>query len=71
MSNDNNINSNSLEEQRRRKADNFRLRIQDDYDDVGESGFNDEPEEISSYSGEDVKDQIARESRRSLKRKMK
>ena len=29
MSNDNNINSNSLEEQRRRKADNFRLRIQD------------------------------------------
>ena len=69
MNNDNNINS--LEEQRRRKADNFRLRIQDDYDDEGESGYSDEPEEISSYSGEDVKDQIARESRRSLKRKMK
>ena len=69
MNNDNNINS--LEEQRRRKADNFRLRIQDDYDDEGESGYSDEPEEISSYSGEDVKDQIARESKRSLKRKMK
>ena len=45
MNNDNNINS--LEEQRRRKADNFRLRIQDDYDDEGESGYSDEPEEIS------------------------
>ena len=69
MNNDNNFNS--LEEQRRRKADNFRLRIQDDYDDPGADGYSDQPEEISSYSGEDVKDQIARESKRSLKRKMK
>lgn len=67
MSNDNN---NSLEEQRRRKAESFRLNIRDDYDDEG-AGMEFEPEEISSYSGEDVKDQIARESRRSLKRKQK
>ncbi|MBR1481917.1 MAG: endolytic transglycosylase MltG [Ruminococcus sp.] len=69
MSNDNN--NNSLEEQRRRKAESFRLNIRDDYDDDGESGAHNEPEEISSYSGEDVKDQIARESKRSLKRKRK
>ena len=65
MNNDNNFNS--LEEQRRRKAESFRLNIGDNYDDDGVSG-NSEPEEISSYSGEDVKHQIARESKRSLKR---
>ena len=65
MSNDNNFNS--LEEQRRRKAESFRLNISDNYDDDGVRGSS-EPEEISSYSGEDVKHQIARESKRSLKK---
>ena len=66
MSNENN--NNSVDEQRRRKANDFRLHISDNYDDEGESGADAGPEEISSYSGEDVKHQIARESKRSLKR---
>ena len=65
MSNDNNFNS--LEEQRRRKADSFRLNISENYDEDGELGSS-EPEEISSYSGEDIKHRIARESKRSLKK---
>ena len=36
MSNDNNFNS--LEEQRRRKAESFRLNISDNYDDDGVRG---------------------------------
>lgn len=60
---------NALEEQRRRRAENFRLNIRDNYDEEGEEDY--EPEEISSFSGEDVKDQIARESKRSLKRKQR
>lgn len=65
MSTDNN--NHGLEEQRRRKAENFKLNIRDNYDDDGTSYGSSEPEEISSYSGEEVKDQIARESKRSLK----
>lgn len=67
MSNENN--RPSLEEQRRRKAENFRLNIRDNYDDFGDIGEESGREEISSYSGEDVKVQIARESKRSLKKK--
>lgn len=66
MSNDNYT---ELEEQRRRRAERFQLNIPDDADDYGV--YDAEPEEISSYSGEDVKDQIARESKKSLKRKNK
>ena len=70
MSND--MNNHGLEEQRRRKAENFRLNIRDNYDDDGSSYASEsEPEEISSYSGEDIKDQIARESRKSLKKRQK
>lgn len=70
MSNENN--NHGLEEQRRRRAENFKLNIRDNYDDDG-SDYNmeAEPEEISSYSGEEVKDQIARESRKSLKKRQK
>ena len=68
MSNDNQFSD--LEEQRRKKADGFQLNIRDDYDEAGDSTSG-EPEEISSYSGEDVKVQIARESKRSLKKKRK
>lgn len=67
MSNDN---YSELEEQRRRRAENFRLNIRDD-DDNYDALADTEPEEISSYSGEDVKDQIARESKKSLKRRDK
>ncbi len=64
-------NNRSLEEQRRRKAENFRLNIQDDIDDVdGTDDFYDSSE-LTSYSGEDVKEQIERESKKSLKRKKK
>ena len=53
MSTDNN--NHGLEEQRRRKAENFKLNIRDNYDDDGTSYGSSEPEEISSYSGEDLK----------------
>lgn len=69
MSTDNN--NHGLEEQRRRKAENFKLNIRDNYDDDGTSYGSSEPEEISSYSGEEVKDQIARESKRSLKKRQR
>ena len=70
MSND--MNNHGLEDERRRKAENFRLNIRDNYDDDGSSYASEsEPEEISSYSGEDIKDQIARESRKSLKKRQK
>ena len=70
MSKDNN--NYGLEEQRRQKAENFKLNIRENYDDDGtEFGSPSEPEEISSYSGEEVKDQIARESKKSLKKRQK
>ncbi len=70
MSNDNNYNG--FEEQRRRKAENFKLNIRDNYDDNGSSySAEAEPEEISSYSGEEVKYQIERESKKSLKKRKK
>lgn len=68
MSVDNYNNPSSLEEQRRRRAENFRLNIQDSYDDVPEY---DEPSELNSYSGQEVKAQIERESKKSMKRKKK
>jgi UPF0755 protein len=67
----NDKNNHGLEEQRRRRAENFKLNIRDNYDDEGSSDYDREPEEISSYSGEEVKDQIARESRKSLKKRQK
>lgn len=69
MSFDNNSRKN-LEEQRRRRAESFHLNINDNYDDDGAS-YNDGPAEINSYSGQDVKDQIARESKNALKKKKK
>ncbi|MBQ1507241.1 MAG: endolytic transglycosylase MltG, partial [Ruminococcus sp.] len=63
--------NNSFEEQRRRKAANFRLMIQDNYDDEGSENTESEPSELNSYSGQDVKAQIERESRHALKKKMK
>ena len=69
MSLENNNNSRrNLEEQRRMKAESFHLNIQDNYDDEGGYGY-DEPEELNSYSGQDVKEQIARESKNALKKR--
>ncbi len=72
MSQDNfNQNDRNLEAQRRKRAENFRLNIQDDFDDFGDdSGFS-EPSDLNSYSGEEVREKIARDSKNALKRKKK
>lgn len=72
MSVDNYNNQSNLEEQRRRKAENFRLNIQETYDDEYDyESYADGPSELNSYSGQDVKEQIERESKKSLKIKKK
>lgn len=63
----NNDNKTEFELQRRRKADNFHLNIQDDF--VASSERQNSFDELNSYSGQDVKEQIARNSKKSLKRK--
>lgn len=65
----NNDNNTDFELQRRRKADNFHLNIQDDF--IASSERKNSFDELNSYSGQDVKDQIARNSKKSLKRKKK
>ncbi|MEE0912956.1 MAG: endolytic transglycosylase MltG [Ruminococcus sp.] len=71
MSLENNNNSQrNFEQQRRMKAESFHLNIQDNYDDDGSFSY-DEPEELNSYSGQDVKEQIARESKNALKKRKK
>lgn len=64
------VDNNNFKEQRRRRAENFQLKIQDNYDYESESLANDSAE-LNSYSGQDVKDQIARESKHALKKKRK
>ena len=66
---ENNDNSRrEFEAQRRKKAENFHLSIADNYDDGGNAR---QPEEINSYSGQDVKEQIAKESKKSLKKRQR
>ena len=69
MSEDNNIQN--LEEKRRQKAKNFTLNIQDDIFDEPTDTSRNEPEELNSYSGEDVKAQMAKNSKQALKKKKK
>jgi len=64
------VENNNFKEQRRRRAANFQLNIQDNYDYESESVANDSAE-LNSYSGQDVKEQIARESKHALKKKKK
>lgn len=64
------VDNNNFKEQRRRRAENFQLKIQDNYDYESESAAADSAE-LNSYSGQDVKDQIARESKHALKKKRK
>ncbi len=61
-----------LSEQRRRKAENFRLSIDDsNFDDTSYDETDDEPSELNSYSGQDVREQMAKESRHALKKRKK
>lgn len=67
----NNDSEKMIEEQRRRKAAQFRLRIDADsenFDDADEAA---ESSELNSYSGEDVREQIERNSKQALKKKKK
>ena len=65
MSEENNIQN--LEEKRRQKAKSFTLNIQDDIYDESAKTENNEPEELNSYSGEDVKEQMAKNSKQATK----
>ncbi len=58
---------NNFDEQRRKKAENFRLNIADEGDAKDSSAGS--SQEINSYSGQDVKEQIARESQKSLRKR--
>lgn len=69
MSEDNNIQN--LEEKRRQKAKNFTLNIHGDILDEPAEPANNEPQELNSYSGEDVKAQMAKDSKQALKKKKK
>ena len=69
MSEENNIQN--LEEKRRQKAKSFTLNIQDDIYDESAKTENNEPEKLNSYSGEDVKEQMAKNSKQALKKKKK
>ena len=61
-----------LEEQRRKKVKNFKLNIQNDiYDQPAVLDENVELEELTSYSGEDVKQKMAKDSKHALKKKKK
>lgn len=66
----NNFTQNNLEQQRRRRAENFHLNISDNYDDDGENNYS-KSDELNSYSGQDVKDKIAKQSKNALKKKKK
>lgn len=64
------VDNRNFKEQRRRRAESFQLNIQDNYDYESESVYDDSAE-LNSYSGQDVKEQIARESKNALKKKKK
>ena len=62
----------TLEEHRRKKASQFHLNIDEyaDEENSSETDF-DEKSELNSYSGQEVKEQIARDSKYALKQKRK
>lgn len=62
----------TLNEQRRRKAEEFKLSIDDsNFDDTSYENEDSEPSELNSYSGQDVREQMARDSRHALKKRKK
>ena len=58
---------NNIDEQRRKKAENFHLNIADEGE--AKNGSESNSQVINSYSGQDVKEQIARESKKSLRKR--
>lgn len=67
----NNESEKYLEEQRRRKAAQFKLRIDAESENFDDAEEVDESSELNSYSGEDVREQIERNSKQALKKKKK
>ena len=67
-----NMSEQELNAQRRRRAENFKLNIDEsEYEDDNFVKSEDEPSNLNSYSGQDVKKQMARESKQVLKQKKK
>ena len=67
-----NMSEQELNAQRRRRAENFKLNIDEsEYEDDNLVKSEDEPSNLNSYSGQDVKKQMARESKQVLKQKKK
>lgn len=68
-----NMSEQELNAQRRKRAENFRLNIDEtEYEDENMYGESEsEPSDLNSYSGQDVKKQMARESKHVLKQKNK
>ncbi len=54
-----------LEQQRRRRAEQFRLNIENNQQ---EPVWDDDVSELNSFSGEDVKEELERNSRKALKK---
>ena len=62
-----NMSEQELNAQRRRRAENFKLNIDEsEYEDDNFVKSEDEPSNLNSYSGQDVKKQMARESKQVL-----
>lgn len=67
-----NMSEQELNAQRRRRVENFKLNIDEsEYEDDNLVKSEDEPSNLNSYSGQDVKKQMARESKQVLKQKKK
>lgn len=66
LDNNNNFTPQSLEEQRRRKAESFQLNIKDE--DYGDDRSVSEADELNSYSGQEARNEIARKSKTALKK---
>ena len=64
-----NMSEQELNAQRRRRAENFKLNIDEsEYEDDNFVKSEDEPSNLNSYSGQDVKKQMARESKQEIGR---
>lgn len=61
----------ALEQQRRRRAEQFRLNINESNDNFETLHSDSEPAELNSYSGQDVREQIKRNSKHAMKKKKK
>lgn len=69
LDNNNEYTTQSLDEQRRKKAENFHLHISED--DYGFDTLPSETDELNSYSGEEAREEIARKSKTALKKMKK